>query len=159
MQSAHIHWESSRAVWNFWRTISLVCAACGGEGGPDYPSMHGSLWSVLLSSFPNHLTQSVPVSGCSGCFLSTLQRENRPLDTTEDTQRPAGRHTERSQEIDPAVKACKDFWSIFTTFNYILFYHVYFYFKWSQQCHATLFAIRSWCLISTLVWMPSRYHI
>lgn len=84
MHKSHLHWESSRAVWNFWRTSSLVCPACGGEGGPDYPSMHGSLWSVVLSSFPNHFIQSVPVGGCGAAF-SAHCRGTRDLRTQQNT--------------------------------------------------------------------------
>lgn len=87
------------------------------------------------------------------CFLSTLQRKNRPLDTTEHFQSAAGKHAGRSLEADAAVRACKDFWCVFIP---LIISHLK---ATSRQFYAALFAIRSWCVISRLVWMPSMYRI
>lgn len=136
MQTPHIHWESSRADWNFWRTSFLVYPACGRQGSLDYPSMYGSLWSLQLSS------SLYSVCSCRRlrcCFQ--LRREKRPLDTAK--------HAERSHK------------SILHHSMQRFLIHIHYLqlcciIKWlSQQFHARLFAVRSWCVISGLVWMSS----
>lgn len=63
-----------------------------GEGGPDYPPMDGSLGRVLLS-IPAFLIT----------LVSLLLSELRTQQNTED------------------ANVCKDFSSIFTTFNHFAF--------------------------------------
>lgn len=63
-----------------------------GEGGPDYPPMHGSLGRVLLS-IPAFLIT----------LVSLLLSERRTQQNTED------------------ANVCKDSSSIFTTFNHFAF--------------------------------------
>lgn len=116
--------------------------------------MHGSLWSVLPSSFPNHFIQSVPVGSCCAAF-SARCRGKTDGQTKRNTSRVLLENTLKN--LMKSILQSNHATISDLPIHYLQLYRIS---KWPfQQFHATLFAIRSWCVISRLFWIPSMYRI